>query len=105
MIEGGRPALIFIFGAFPIPFLKGRIRNIYLLLLPAAAFISVLSMSRGTYGVIPFMGFDIVFGRVDKLSLFFGYIFSIMAFIGTVYGLHAKKNGEYIAAFIYIGCS
>jgi len=105
MIEWMHPALIFIFGAFLIPFLKGRTRNIYLLLLPVAAFISVLSMSPGTYGVIPFMGFDLVFGRVDKLSLVFGYIFSIMAFIGTVYGLHARKNGEHIAAFIHIGCS
>lgn len=105
MVEWVHPAAIFIFGTILIPFLKGNVRSIYLLLLPVAAFIAVVTMTPGIHGVIRFMGFELTFGRVDRLSLVFGYIFTIMAFVGAVYGLHAKKSGEAIAAFLYVGCS
>ncbi|MBI5809891.1 MAG: Na+/H+ antiporter subunit D, partial [Deltaproteobacteria bacterium] len=105
MIEWVHPGLILIFGAVLVPFLKGRTKQIYLLLLPAAAFIAVVSMSQGTHGVVRVMDYAMTFGRVDRLSLVFGYIFTIMAFIGAVYGLHVKNDGEHIAALLYVGGS
>ena len=105
MIEWIHPGLILIFGSILIPFLKGRVRSAYLLLLPVLAFVAVISMSHGVHGVVNFMDYTLVFGRVDKLSLVFGYIFTIMAFIGVVYGLHVKKSGEPVAAFLYVGSS
>ena len=41
MIEWANPGLIFILGAIPILFLKGRARDVYLLLVPVVAFIAV----------------------------------------------------------------
>ena len=105
MIEWVHPGLIFIIGIIPIFFLRGRFKDIYLLLVPIAAFVSVASMDPGVYGVVPFMEYDLVFGRVDRLSLVFGYIFTIMAFIGTLYGMHLKKRREPVAAFLYVGGS
>ena len=105
MIEWIHPGLIFIFGSILIPFLKGRVRGAYLLMLPILAFVAVVSMSHGVHGVVNFMDYTLVFGRVDKLSLVFGYIFTIMAFIGVLYGLHVKKSGEPVAAFLYVGSS
>lgn len=105
MIEWIHPGLILIFGSILIPFLKGRVRSAYLLLLPVLAFVAVVSMSHGVHGAVHFMDYTLVFGRVDKLSLVFGYIFTIMAFIGVIYGLHVKKSGESVAAFLYVGSS
>ncbi|MEE8317532.1 MAG: Na(+)/H(+) antiporter subunit D, partial [Candidatus Omnitrophota bacterium] len=50
-------------------------------------------------------GYDLIFGRVDKLSMVFAYVFVIAAFIGIVYGIHVKKDGHHIAALTYVGSS
>ncbi|MCR4286473.1 MAG: Na+/H+ antiporter subunit D, partial [Deltaproteobacteria bacterium] len=88
MIEWVHPGLILIVGAILVPFLKGTVKQAYLLLLPIAAFIAVVYMSPGMHGEARVLDYLMTFGRVDRLSLVFGYIFTIMAFIGMVYGLH-----------------
>ena len=44
MIGSVPPALLFVGGALLIPFLKGRIRSAYLLLLPVLGFINLLAI-------------------------------------------------------------
>lgn len=105
MIEWVHPGALLIIGAVLVPFLKGRVKQAYLLLLPVLAFVAIISMSQGTHGVVRLLNHDLVFGRVDRLALVFGYIFAIMTFIGFTYGLHVKKDGEYIAALLYAGGS
>jgi multicomponent Na+:H+ antiporter subunit D len=97
------PGAILILGSVLVPVFKGRVKQAYLLFLPALAFLSVLTMSEGTYGVYHFLGQEITFGRVDKLSLAFAYVFTIMAFIGMCYGLHVKEDGHHIASLVYAG--
>ena len=60
-------------------------------------------MSEGTYGAYQIMGQELIFGRVDKLSLVFSYIFSLTAFISMCYGLNFKEDGHHIAGFVYAG--
>jgi len=103
MISSVPPAAIFIFGALLIPFLKGRVKSIYILSLPVLAFINLLFMTKGTYWVIPFLEYNIILGRVDRLSMVFGYIFTIVSFIAFLYAIHVKDNVQHIAAFIYAG--
>ncbi len=107
MTNGVHPALILILGAFLFPFLPGRIKQAYLLVLTAVAFIAALSLSEGTYWVVSngFLGHDLVFGRVDRLSLVFSYIFTLMGFIATLFGIHMKDDGEKVVALIYGGCA
>ena len=102
-IEWVHPGLILIIGAWIIPLLKGRIRSAAMLILPAAAVIDCFLMTPGTYGVTNFLGQDLVFGRVDRLSLVFSYVFSIMSFIGMVYALHVEDNSQHVAALTYVG--
>ncbi|MBI3355061.1 MAG: Na+/H+ antiporter subunit D, partial [Nitrospirae bacterium] len=99
------PAAFYILGAFLIPFLKGRAKQIFLLLVGAAAFLTVVSMSQGVFGTVKFIGLDLVFGRVDKLSLVFANVFTLMALIGIIYSLHVEDDGQHIAAFLYVGGS
>jgi multicomponent Na+:H+ antiporter subunit D len=74
-----------------------------MVLLPAVALVDCLIMKPGTYGVVRFLGQDLVFGRVDRLSLVFSYVFSIMAIIGMVYALHVKDDPQHVAALTYVG--
>ncbi|MCX9013450.1 MAG: Na(+)/H(+) antiporter subunit D [Candidatus Methanoperedens sp.] len=103
MNEWVPPGLILILGALLIPFLKGRLRPGYMLLLPIIAFTSLLNMGEGTGFVTSFLGYDLIFGKVDKLSLAFGYVFVIMTFIGILYSLHVKNKGEHFSAVLYAG--
>ncbi|MEK1900106.1 MAG: Na(+)/H(+) antiporter subunit D [Rhizobium sp.] len=97
------PALLFILGALPIPFLSGSIRKAYLLLIPALAILAVLAMEPGSYGEARFIGQEILIAKVDKLSIVFATVFTIMALIGMVYALHLTDAGQHVAAFVYVG--
>ncbi|MBI4765108.1 MAG: Na(+)/H(+) antiporter subunit D [Deltaproteobacteria bacterium] len=99
------PALFFILGAFLIPVFKGWLKKVYLLAIPAVAFLTVLNMNSGVYGEINYLGFNILLGRVDRLSLVFAHVFTLMAFIGVIYGLHVKEDAQHIASFFYVGGS
>ncbi|ASY66894.1 NADH-ubiquinone oxidoreductase chain L (plasmid) [Sinorhizobium sojae CCBAU 05684] len=97
------PALLFILGALPIPFLSGRIRKAYLLVVPALAILAVATTSPGSYGAAQFIEQDILVAKVDRLSIVFATVFTIMALIGTVYALHLPRAGQHVAAFVYVG--
>ncbi|NLS04058.1 Na(+)/H(+) antiporter subunit D [Rhizobium sp. P32RR-XVIII] len=103
MIDFAHPALLFILGALPIPFLSGTIRKVYLLLIPALALLAVVMMQPGSYGAAQFLGQEILIAKVDKLSIVFATVFTIMALIGTVYALHLPRPGQHVAAFVYVG--
>ncbi|WP_028574009.1 Na(+)/H(+) antiporter subunit D [Desulfonatronovibrio hydrogenovorans] len=99
------PAVILGLGALLLPLFKGQARSVFLLAVPILAFGAVLSMSQGTYGIFHYMQWEVVFGRVDRLSLVFGYIMTLMCIIGTLYGLHVKDNGQHITAWLYVAGS
>jgi multicomponent Na+:H+ antiporter subunit D len=101
------PSLIMILGACILPFFKEPFRKPYLVLVPLLAFLDVLYLSgqAGTYGVVHFMQWKLIFGRVDSLSMIFGFIMSLMAIIGTIYGLHVKDDWQHIAAWFYVAGS
>jgi multicomponent Na+:H+ antiporter subunit D len=103
MIDPVPPAFIFMAGALGVPLLKGRLKAAYLLGLPVLAFIDLLHMPGGTYWIVRFLDQDLIFGRVDRLSMVFGYIFVLITFIGTLYALHVKDDGQHVAALLYAG--
>ena len=105
MINPVPPAAIFIIGALLIPLLKGRLKSIYILLLPIVGFINLINIPEGTHWVVRFLDYEFVFGKIDRLSLLFGYIYHLIAFIIILYSLHLKDNAQHVAGFIYAGSS
>jgi multicomponent Na+:H+ antiporter subunit D len=103
MTDFVHPALLFVPGALLIPFLTGWVRKAYLLLVPALAIAAVAAMEPGTYGEGTLLGQAVVVARVDRLSVVFAAVFTIMALIGMVYALHLERPGQHVAAFIYVG--
>lgn len=102
------PALILIAGACILPFVKEPFRKLYLCIVPILTFLDVIYLSwhPGVHGVVSFMGdWTLTFGRVDSLSMIFGFIMALMAIIGTIYGLHVKDNWQHIASWFYVSGS
>jgi multicomponent Na+:H+ antiporter subunit D len=101
--EWVHPGLLLILGAWVLPFLEGRVKRVAMLGLPAAALVDCLLMTPGTHGVVSFLGQELVFGRVDSLSLVFSYVFSLMALLGMIYALHVEDDSQHVAALTYAG--
>lgn len=105
MIDWVHPSVFLILGALFLPLFKGKAQRIYIVLLPLLALLTVMLMSPGVHGVFNVLGFELIFGRADKLSLAFAYVFSSAALIGAIYALHVKDVSQHVAAFIYAGSS
>jgi multicomponent Na+:H+ antiporter subunit D len=99
------PGLVLILGAWLIPLVKGGTKRFLLVLLPAAALVVCMLMEPGTYGVLRFLEQDLVFGRVDRLSLIFSYVFALLALVGMIYSLHVDDDAEHVAAMTYAGAA
>jgi multicomponent Na+:H+ antiporter subunit D len=104
------PGLILIVGALLVPLFKGKLKQAYLLVPPVAALIAVILMYTGIFGEIPFsawrlpfLEYELVFGRVDKLSFLFGLIFSFATVPVIIYSLHVKNSSEHMSQLIYAG--
>jgi multicomponent Na+:H+ antiporter subunit D len=97
------PGLILILGGLLAPLLPARLRPWLMVVLPVLAFVHLLGLSHGEFGRLQVMGLSLVTLRVDGLSLLFGYIFLIAAFLGGLFALHVRGTVQHSAALIYAG--
>ena len=109
MIEWFHPGLVYLLGALLIPLFRGRLKKVYLLSLPILAFVNLLLISKGFFlsegktWVLPFLGYDLILGRIDRLSMVFAYVFIIASFCMMLYALHVKGEGQHVAAYFHVG--
>jgi multicomponent Na+:H+ antiporter subunit D len=99
------PGLVLIAGAWLVPFLKGTLKRAVMVALPLAALLICVLAEPGTYGAIHFLGQQLIFGRVDRLSLVFSYVFCLVSFIGMIYALHVDDDAQHVAALTYAGAA
>jgi multicomponent Na+:H+ antiporter subunit D len=104
-LEWVHPGLVLILGAWVLPFLKGTTKRLVMVLLPASALVLCLRLEPGTYGVVHFVGQQLVFGRVDRLSLVFSYVFALMTLLGMIYALHVDDDAQHVVALTYGGAA
>lgn len=99
------PASWFILGAALLP-LAGRLKvqKILLVLVPVMAFWSIFHLPD-SFGHVQWLGFDLTFGRVDRLTFVFLHVFTLMALTGSIFALRVKESGQHIAAFLYVAGS
>ena len=106
MINPVPPCIIFLLGALLIPLIRSRaLKQLYMLLIPVITFVDILSLKSGTSWTYKFLEYELIFARVDRLSLCVGYVFVIIGFLGILYALHVKEDGQHVAAFMYVGSS
>lgn len=103
MITWVHPALLFIAGAFILPFVPSKGRLYLLLGLPLAAFCLFWIASEGSYGDTLLLGEALTPIRIDPLSRIFGFAFSMAVFLGMLYALSLKGVKQHVAALLYAG--
>lgn len=95
------PFLPLLVGAFGAIFLRGHIRALVMLLSPLWGAAVLWQLEPGLYWTTEFMGYTLEPVRVDKLSLLFGYLFHLAAFIAVIYALHVKDTVQHVAGLSY----
>ena len=81
------PFAVFFVGALAVAFTRGGVRKALLLAVPLLGGLNL--WLGGEAGMeLELLGYELDFHRVDKLSLLFGYLFHLAAFIAFLYALH-----------------
>ena len=101
------PFLIFFVGALLVPLVRGVPRYVLLLLVPVLGALNVWGIDAGLEIQTQVMGYTLTLVRADRLSLLFGYLFHLGAFIAIIYSLHLKSEDrdtvQHMAALTYAG--
>jgi multicomponent Na+:H+ antiporter subunit D len=105
MIDALPPGLILILGGLLIPLLRGRAQAWATVVLPVVSFAQLLALDPGTSHQVELFGYQLTLVRVDRLSLVFGYVFHIAAFLGAVYAVHVRDGVQHASTLLYVGSS
>ena len=95
--------LILIAAGLVAPLLPRAARNWILLAAPALALAQLLMLSPGDKVQAEVFGLTLDLVRVDRLSLVFGYIFCIAAFLNVIFAWQVRDGIETPAGMIYAG--
>ena len=103
MIGSLHPAVILLIGSLLIPISRGLARQGLMILLPLLGFFNLLYFEAGTSWITSFAGYELETLRADKLSLLFGYLFHIAAFLAAIFALHLKDGLQPFTGLMYAG--
>ncbi len=99
------PAAFLLFGGLLLPVLPLAVRRVALLLLPLAGFYNLLGYQAGYSQVGSLAGCELHWVRVDKLSLLFGYLFHLAAFLAALFSLHLRDRLQSATGLLYAGAA
>jgi len=89
MLSSLPPFVLFFVGAVVIAFTRGTVRKVLILAIPLVGGLNLLfGVEPGLHLQFDLLGYTLTPYRADKLSLLFGYLFHLAAFLGFVYALH-----------------
>jgi multicomponent Na+:H+ antiporter subunit D len=101
------PFAVFFAGALLVALTRGTLRKAILLAIPVVGALLMLRLEPGTTLHLQLLGYTLTPLRVDRLSLLFGWLFHLAAFIGNLYALHLGKDDhpgiQHTAAVLYAG--
>ncbi len=105
MIEALPPGVILILGSLLIPLFQKRFQPVLTLVLPALGLAQLILLEPGVSHQLRIFDYELIVVRVDRLSLIFGYIFHLGAFLAAVYALHVRDTVQHVSAMIYVGAA
>jgi multicomponent Na+:H+ antiporter subunit D len=80
-------------------------RAIITLAVPVLALISLLLLPDGNMAQVQFLGFELIFVRLDKLAFVFSLIFIIAAFLAAIYAWHMDDKVQQVSTLLYAGAA
>ena len=97
------PFLPFAIAALLALVTRGWLRSALLLAAPAVGLWHLTGVEAGLSTTYQLMDFELVPYRTDRLSLMFGYLFHIGAFMAVLFSLHVRDTLQHVSAIIYAG--
>ncbi len=97
------PFLIFYAGAAIVAVTRGWTRSAVLLAIPVVGAVNLFAMPEDTLSTYHLFDYTLTLVRADRLSMLFGYVFHLAAFIGIVYSLHVRDTTQHVAGVVYAG--
>ncbi len=99
------PPLLFCYGAVLCLFVGRMQRTVITLAVPVLALISLLLLPDGNMAQVQFLGFELIFVRLDKLAFIFSLIFIIAAFLAAIYAWHMDDKVQQVSTLLYAGAA
>ncbi|WP_299793126.1 Na(+)/H(+) antiporter subunit D [uncultured Shewanella sp.] len=97
------PFTLFFIGGLIAALTSGKLRGALMIAIPVISGIHLWTVPEGIHLQLMFLDYELIPYRADKLSLMFGYIFHIAAFISVIYSLHVKDTVQQVATMLYAG--
>lgn len=97
------PFTLFFIGGLIAAMTRGKLRGAIMVAIPFVSALHLWTVPEGIHLQLTFLDYELVPYRADKLSLMFGYVFHIAAFISIIYSLHVKDTVQQVAAMLYAG--
>ena len=97
------PALLFVVGALLVALTPSQsARRVITCAIPLVTLVYIWqALPLETHTSLPFLAHELSPLRVDRLSKIFGLIFSLVAFIGSVYAWHNPDRKQQVASLLY----
>lgn len=98
------PFVPFFLAALLVAFTRGYLRQLILIATPVLGGLHLwLDVTPGIISTFSFLEFDLQLVRTDRLSLLFGYLFHIAAFITAIFSLHVRDTTQNVSGMLYVG--
>jgi len=82
---------------------RGKLRAAILLAAPLIGIVQLLGAEAGMSRPVQIMSLTLTPYRVDGLSLMFGYLFHIGAFLAVLFSLHVRDTLQQVSGIVYAG--
>ncbi len=105
MMSSLPPGTLLILGAFAVPFLQGRARQGWMLLLPILSYLHLNGLPADHTTTAMLFDMELTPVRVDRLSMVWGIVFHIAALLSIIYALHLKDWVQLTAGLMYAGAA
>lgn len=96
------PSTLFIALSLLLPFLGKRVWRWLMFIPPSAAIVISFGIHYGGYWTLPYLGQDLVLGRVDRLSILFVNLFALQSLICVMFAFHRKDRSHHMASNLYM---
>ena len=98
------PFAPFFVAALLVLITRGWLRNLIVLATPVLGGLHLwLDVSPGIVTSVSMMQYELILMRTDQLSLVFGYIFHIAAFIAALFALQVRDTTQTVSSLLYAG--
>jgi len=97
------PFVIFFAAAVLAAVTRGHVRSAIMLATPVIGALNLYHLGEGVSVQFALMDLTLEPTRTDRLSMLFGYLFHLAAFLGIIFALHVRDTTQHVAALLYAG--